>query len=181
MSSSKQVMTASTESSLSTRDGVEPDAVAQNSVPQAETAKHILVINDTQDILDLFREILEEDGYRVSLYSFVFQDIAEIRDLLPDLVILDFVIGGEAQGWQMLQKMKMTRETMDIPVIVCTAALSLARELDGHLRAKNVGVVLKPFDIDDLLEAVDSSLKKGAPVSPAIASEPALPSFPSYS
>lgn len=119
---------------------------------------HILVVNDTQEILDLFRDILEEEGYRVSLYSYALQDIAEIEALKPDLVILDFVIGGEAHGWQLLQKMKMTRRTAEIPIIVCTAALQLARELDGHLRAKNVLVVLKPFDIDDLVEVVTTAL-----------------------
>ena len=31
--------------------------------------RHILVVNDTVEILDLFREILEEEGYRVSLFS----------------------------------------------------------------------------------------------------------------
>ncbi len=139
---------------------------------QPETAaKHILVINDTQEILDLFREILEEEGYRVSLYSYAFQDIAEVRDVRPDLVILDFVIGGETHGWQMLQKMKMTRATMHIPVIVCTAALSLARELDGHLRTKNVAVVLKPFDIDDLVDVVSSALNKGDSAAPAVNAE----------
>ncbi len=127
--------------------------------PGGQDAKpHIVVVNDTQEILDLFRDILEEEGYRVSLYSYAFQEVDEIHSLLPDLVILDFVIGGEAHGWQLLQKMKMTRETMSIPVIVCTAALQLARELSGHLKAKSVTVVLKPFDIDDLLRAVASSL-----------------------
>lgn len=116
--------------------------------------KHILVINDTQEILDLFREILEEEGYRVSLYSSGFNDIREIAARAPDLVVLDLMIGGESKGWQMLQKMKMTRETADIPVVVCTAAVSLARDLEGHLRTKHVGLVLKPFDIDEFIAEV---------------------------
>jgi CheY-like chemotaxis protein len=116
--------------------------------------KHILVVNDTQEILDLFREILEEEGYQVSLYSSAFNDVHQIAELKPHLVIIDLMIGGESQGWQLLQKMKMARETADIPVVVCTAAVTLARDLEGHLRAKNVGLVLKPFDIDDLVKEV---------------------------
>jgi DNA-binding response OmpR family regulator len=92
------------------------------------------------------------------LYSYAICDLEEIRSVNPDLVILDFLIGGEAQGWQMLQKMKMSHVTEDIPVIVCTAAVQLARELEGHLTTKNVGLVLKPFDIDDLLVAVRTAL-----------------------
>ena len=145
---------------------ISPDGLDQQRTEQRDGQRHIVVVNDTQEILDLFREILEEEGYRVSLYSYAFQDISDIEAMQPDLVILDFVIGGEAYGWQMLQKMKMTRQTMSIPVIVCTAALQLARELGGHLKAKNVGVVLKPFDIDELLEAVAVALAKPTAVAP---------------
>ena len=119
---------------------------------------HILVINDTQEILDLFRDLLEEEGYRVSLYSYAFKDIKEIQALEPDLVIIDFIIGGEAHGWQMLQKMKMNRETANIPIVACTAAVQLVKELEGHLTTKNVRIVLKPFDIDDLLREVRTGL-----------------------
>lgn len=120
-------------------------------------SRHILVINDTPELLDLFREILEEEGYSVSLYSAAFQDLAEVKRVKPDLILLDFIIGGEASGWQFLQKLRMDRETARIPVIVCTAALDIARNLEGHLRAKGIGLVLKPFDIDDLLEAINTA------------------------
>lgn len=123
----------------------------------AKRQRHIMVINDTQEILDLFREILEDEGHRVTLYSYAFRDLDEIKHDTPDLLILDFIIGGEAQGWQMLQKLKLDRATETIPVIVCTAAITLVRELEGHLKEKGVGIVLKPFDIDDLLREVNAS------------------------
>jgi DNA-binding response OmpR family regulator len=121
---------------------------------------HVLVVNDTQEILDLFQELLEEEGYRVTLYSYAFKDVAEIRSIAPDLLILDFIIGGEAHGWQLLQKLKMDREVAKIPIIVCTAAVQLVKELEGHLTAKNVRVILKPFDIDELLMEVAGVLEK---------------------
>lgn len=120
---------------------------------------HILVVNDTQEILDLFRDILEEEGYRVALYSYAIHDLAEIKRIDPDLIILDFIIGGEDTGWQLLQKLKMDRQTMALPIIVCTAAIRLVQELEGHLRAKNVTVIVKPFDIDDLVTQVNLSLR----------------------
>lgn len=132
----------------------DPDAFAGAGDGCDDPRPHILVINDTQEILDLFRDILEEEGYRVSLYSHAFNDLEEIKRQAPDLILLDFLIGGEAQGWQMLQKLKMDRETMRIPVVVCTAAVKLVQELEGHLRAKSIGIIMKPFDIDDLTTEV---------------------------
>ena len=121
----------------------------------ADRRRHILVVNDTQELLDLFREILEGEGYRVSLYSYAFRDLDDVKRDRPDLIVLDFIIDGEAHGWQLLQKLKMDRETATIPVIICTAAVRLVRDLEGHLKEKGVGVVLKPFDIDDLLLEVN--------------------------
>lgn len=128
--------------------------------------RHVLVINDTQEILDLFREILEDEGYRVSMYSYAFRDLDEIKQDRPDLIILDFIIGGEAYGWQLLQKIKMDRATATIPIIVCTAAVQLARELEGHLKEKGVGIILKPFDIDDLIREIDATWERLAPPVP---------------
>lgn len=119
--------------------------------------KRILVVNDEPAILDLFREVLDEEGYQVSLDKFerLTQELlATVKTVRPDLVILDFIIGGESKGWQLLQVLKMDRATKDIPVIVCTGAIKQVTEMSAHLNELGVQVVLKPFDIDHLLEVV---------------------------
>ena len=121
-------------------------------------AQRILVINDTPEILELFEEILSEEGYEVVLYSYATHDTDEIVRHKPDLVILDYIFGTEKLGWQLLQKLKMRRETAGVPVIICTAAIHEVREIEGHLLAKGVTVVPKPFDIDELLVAVSTAL-----------------------
>jgi DNA-binding response OmpR family regulator len=118
-----------------------------------------LVVNDTQEILELFRDILVEEGYDVILNTYAPRDLEQLLEIDPDLVILDFMIGDEAQGWQLLQKMKMHRQADSIPVIVCTGAVGLVRELQGHLASKNVGIVVKPFDIDDLLRTIANTIR----------------------
>jgi len=125
---------------------------------EVASVAHILVINDTHEILELFRAILEEAGYRVTLVASAVEEMHRITTLQPDLVILDLVFGREFLGWQTLQKMKMTRETATIPVIVCTADLRQAQELQGYLTEKKVGLLLKPFDIDELLLMVQRQL-----------------------
>ena len=122
-------------------------------------ATRILVINDTQEILDMFRAILEEEGYEVILYSYAILDMGEYERVIPDLIILDLVFGSEKSGWQMLQKLKMNRATATIPIILCTAATNAVREMEGYLLSKGVTVILKPFDIDDLVAAVKLALQ----------------------
>ena len=121
-------------------------------------AQRILVINDTPEILELFQEILSEEGYEVILYSFATHDTVEIVRHRPDLIILDYIFGTEKLGWQLLQKLKMREDTASIPIIICTAAIREVREIEGFLLAKGVTVLPKPFDIDDLLLAVKNAL-----------------------
>ena len=123
----------------------------------------VLVVNDTQEILELFREILEEEGYDVVLYSYAIMDMDEIEHITPDVIVLDYIFGGEKTGWQMLQKLKMRRSTATIPVIVCTAATREVREIEGYLQAHGIGLVPKPFDIDTLLDAVKRGLSASSP------------------
>jgi len=117
------------------------------------------VVNDTQEILELFRMLLEEEGYEVILSGFPIQQISDVERINPDLIILDFVFGDQKIGWQMLQMLKMQRSTALIPVIVCTAALDMVREQEGYLVSQGVHVVFKPFDIDHLMVNVKQLLE----------------------
>ena len=132
----------------------------------------ILVVNDTQEILELFRMLLEEEeGYDVVLSGFPIQQIKEIEHIKPDLIILDLVLGDEKTGMQMLQMLKMQRSTASIPVLVCTAALQIVREQEGYLVSQGIHVVFKPFEIDDLLTNIEQLLESHEHVSSVIKEE----------
>jgi CheY-like chemotaxis protein len=126
---------------------------------QGPQGKHILVVNDTEEIVELFRDILEGIGHRVSVATFAPEDLNEVKKHAPDLVILDLMIGAEGQGWQLAQKMRMSPDTAKIPIIICTAALVEVREQEGWLVQQGIKVVLKPFQVDDLELAVTKALK----------------------
>ncbi len=119
--------------------------------------KHIFVVNDDQAIRDLFEDLLGEEGYQVTTDAFRWHTQAVHDDIVaaqPDLAILDFVVGNEGGGWQLLQTLKMDRRARDIPIIVCTAAVKQVTELSAQLDEMGVKVVTKPFDIDHLLNVV---------------------------
>lgn len=135
-------------------------------------AARILVVNDTQEILELFRLFLEdEEGYDVVLAGNPMQQIKDVEHINPDLIILDLVFGDEKTGLQMLQMLKMQRSTATIPVIVCTAALDLVREQEGYLVSQGVHVVYKPFDLDNLRANVKQLLESHEYVSSDIEEE----------
>jgi CheY-like chemotaxis protein len=125
-----------------------------------QTAPHVLLVNDTQEILDLMQELLEDEGYRVTT-SVSRLDIGRIKTLAPDLIIQDLLFEGtQEEGWKFLTLSQLDPELARIPFILCTAATrtvhdpEMAQQLD-HL---GIRVVLKPFNIEDLLTAIAETL-----------------------
>ena len=120
----------------------------------------IAVINDDTPFLDLMRQLLEEtEGFEVVTrkeWDGAYQFVKEVR---PDLVILDIRIGGEERGWQILQMLTLDPETLPIPAIVCSAAVDDLHEQQPVLDKYGVRALPKPFDLDDLLAAVRAALQ----------------------
>jgi CheY-like chemotaxis protein len=78
-------------------------------------------------------------------------------------VLLDIRMGGEETGWTIMECLTLDPETRPIPLIVCSAAI---RDLQAHqpmLERYGVDVLPKPFDLDALLEKVETGLaRRGA-------------------
>jgi CheY-like chemotaxis protein len=125
-------------------------------------ARHVLVMNDTQELVDVLRTLLEEEGYRVST-SLHTLDIDRIRDLAPDAIVLDLLFEQQLKGWHFLTMARLDRELCRIPIVLCTAAVQTVEPMLANLAAQRVRVIYKPFDIDQLLFAVDEAIR-GVPI-----------------
>jgi CheY-like chemotaxis protein len=147
---------------------------------------HVHVIDDAPAILDLMRELLEEEGFQVSTRCGAPSDLSEIKALQPSLIILDCLRPGQATGWSLLQALKLDRDTCAIPIVLCTSAARRVKALECDLAAMNVAVVLKPFDIDELVAVISESLRSCAEASSALSgrlraspeSRPHVPAIP---
>jgi|GEM_PF-700152 len=145
----------------------------RNPMAKAEKANHIMVINDVPELVDVLRQVLEDANYRVTVDTFSDFDLevmfANIVKVKPDALVLDLIMGGEMIGWQLLQRIKLDRTQSKLPIVLCTAAARQIGEIGAHLRTMNVAVILKPFDIDALLDAVAQSLVGGPKMGLSIA------------
>jgi CheY-like chemotaxis protein len=130
--------------------------------------KHILAGDDSPDVLALLREILEGEGYRVSVSPDPL-DLSAVKQVRPDLVILDHMLeDGEGSGWQLMRQLREDPQTGDLPIVVCTGAVHRVRQHRDLLDRLGVGVVVKPFDIDHLLAAVRRPWADPVPTAPAV-------------
>lgn len=131
---------------------------------------HILLVNDTQEILDLLQELLEGEGYRATT-AIALLNIDKIKSLAPDAIVLEILFEhSDTRGWEFLTLVRLDPDLAQLPLILCTAATSVVRDeaMAAKLRQLNVHVVLKPFNIDEILAVLAEVLSEGrAAVSPA--------------
>jgi two-component system, OmpR family, response regulator len=118
---------------------------------------HILVVDDQQEICDLVREYLTEEGFRVSTA----QDGAGLRDELArsriDLIILDLMLGGE-DGLQIAREL---RSQSEIGIIMLTGRSETVDRIIG-LEMGADDYLPKPFHLRELLARVRSVLRRAA-------------------
>jgi two-component system, OmpR family, response regulator len=118
---------------------------------------HILVVDDQQEICDLVREYLTDEGFRVTTAN----DGTGMREALArdpiDLVILDLVLRGE-DGLQLAREL---RSQSDIGIIMLTGRGETVDRIIG-LEMGADDYLSKPFHLRELLARVRSVLRRGA-------------------
>jgi CheY-like chemotaxis protein len=124
-------------------------------------AQRIVIVDDSEDLLDLYRQVLEDEtGYEVVAVSYKDGILDEIKKAKPDLVICDYLFGQQPDGWRLVQMLRLDRDTEDVPIIVCSGAEKQLRDLEAQLAEKNIALLMKPFDIDELLTLVASRIRQ---------------------
>lgn len=120
-------------------------------------SSHILIIDDDQSLLELYRQILEPEGYTVTLSDSYSENLADIEAFHPDLIILDIKLSSGQNGFLLLEKLQLYPATKAIPVMICTAAVRSMEDQEETLREMGTSILYKPFDIDELLRLVQQS------------------------
>jgi len=118
--------------------------------------KHILVVDDEENILTLFEDELTDAGYRVTTAGTGREALDQIEEETPDLLILDIRM-PDMHGLEVLAKIRETNK--DLPVIMCTAIHGLKD--DYTVWEAGVSAYLtKPINLDDLVYKVQEVLEK---------------------
>jgi two-component system, OmpR family, alkaline phosphatase synthesis response regulator PhoP len=118
----------------------------------------IMVVDDDQTILALLDEILTPLGYEVHLYTYGAPDLAELRRVHPDLIICDYLVDADDVGADLLAMLRQDPDLATTPLIVCSTVHAHLRTSAGWWDQSGVSIVSKPFDIDDLLCAIQQAL-----------------------
>ena len=114
--------------------------------------KHVLLIEDEPNIIEAIQFILSRDGWRVSTHSDGTDAAAVVRQMAPDVVVLDVMLPGRS-GFEILQELRGDAATKALPILMLTAK-SQGRDREMAERYGASQFMTKPFANTEILASV---------------------------
>ncbi|MFG6462468.1 phosphate regulon transcriptional regulator PhoB [Roseateles sp. DXS20W] len=121
----------------------------------------ILVVEDESAIAELISINLRHAGFEVTIAGSATQAQYEVDRVLPDLVVLDWMLPGQS-GVALARQWRGAARTKELPVIMLTARAEEGDKIAG-LDAGADDYVTKPFSTNELLARIRAVLRRKAP------------------
>src|SRR5688572_20018878 len=124
---------------------------------KAMNKSRILVVDDEPDLVELVRHHLVREHYEVATALDGETGLAQARQKLPDLIVLDLMLPG-IDGLEVCRRLRADSRTAHIPIVMLTAkgeetdaVIGLAQGADDYVR--------KPFGIKELVARIAVRLR----------------------
>jgi two-component system cell cycle response regulator DivK len=120
----------------------------------------ILIVEDTADIRKVVELILDDAGHAVVSACTGEQGVVAAAHAQPDVILMDLALPS-MDGWEATRRLKADPVTREIPVIAFTANV-MPDATEHALDAGCSAVITKPFEIDALLNQIDTCLSENS-------------------
>ena len=121
----------------------------------------VLVVEDESAIAELIAINLRHAGYGVTIASDADQAQIEVDGILPDLVVLDWMLPGQS-GLVLAKRWRTQARTRELHIIMLTARAEEGDMISG-LDAGADDYLTKPFSTNELLARIRAVLRRKAP------------------
>ncbi len=118
----------------------------------------ILIVEDQPDIRKLIRMTLEFGRYEIHEAENGQEGWTRAQGLRPDLILLDVMMPGELDGFQVCEKVKSDPVLARLTAVVMLSARGQKTDLDHGAMAGADGYLTKPFSPLELVDKVDELL-----------------------
>ena len=122
-----------------------------------ESKGHVLIVEDNELNLKLFRDLLLSHGYKVTETKEGSEAIHLVKQTSPALIIMDIQLRG-ISGFEVIQQIKSEQSIKDIPIVAVTA-FAMKDDRDRILESGCEAYVPKPISIGPFLEVVEKYIK----------------------
>jgi two-component system phosphate regulon response regulator PhoB len=122
---------------------------------------NVLIIEDEAAIQELIAVNLESAGHKVLRASDAEQALTIMRQILPDLVLLDWMLPGQS-GLAIARQLRANERTRSIPIIMLTAKSAEQDKVTG-LESGADDYLTKPFSPRELLARIKAVMRRRTP------------------
>lgn len=117
------------------------------------SVKKILIVEDQADVLKLLEMILKAEDRKIWLTESGEEALEVARETIPDVVILDIMLPGGIDGYEVARTLKKDPMTANCSIIVMTAKVQEQDKIDAW-EAGADDFIGKPYKLDDLKNKV---------------------------
>ena len=114
--------------------------------------KHALIIDDSATERAILTGCLKEIGIDVSIAISGEEALEKIKDINPDVILLDVVLPGRS-GFEICRELKGTEDTNKIPIILCSTKGTEMDKFWGKKQGADA-YIPKPIDQEELIRTV---------------------------
>ena len=114
--------------------------------------EQILVVEDNEKNMKLFRDVLQATGYRTLEATSGIRAVELATEHGPDLVLMDIQL-PDVDGVETLRRLRVDDRTASIPIVALTAQ-AMHGDRERFLNAGFDGYLSKPVDVVELVRAV---------------------------
>ncbi len=130
----------------------------------------VVIIEDDEFSAFLFREALTSHGYAVRISDGGEADVPALMALQPAALLVDLHL-GEADGLQLLRRLRSVRSLRQVPAAVITGDYFTDARVSRELELLGIEMHLKPLWDDELLRVVAGLVKRPPHVMPSTAAD----------
>ncbi|MBN9603723.1 MAG: phosphate regulon transcriptional regulator PhoB [Afipia felis] len=121
----------------------------------------ILVVEDEESLATLLKYNLEAEGYYVDIAVRGDEADARLKEYLPDLLVLDWMLPG-LSGIELCRRIRSNLETKSLPIIMLTARGEESERVRGLATGAD-DYIVKPFSVPEVLARVRGLLRRVSP------------------
>lgn len=119
-------------------------------------AKKVVLVEDDLDLQRIYSEKLKRSGYDLVLAVDATQGLNRIKSESPNLILLDIMLPGKMNGFELLEILKKDEGLKKIPVIVLT---NLDTEKEQAIKVgANDYLIKSNMSLDDVVKKVEANI-----------------------
>jgi two-component system, cell cycle response regulator DivK len=132
-----------------------------------DRAPLVLIVEDDPSTRLMFRDYLNDSGFRTADAHNGFQALEKAMELRPDLVVTDLAVPG-MDGFEFCRALQQSSATRDIPILAITGHAEYLEDPERFRHAGISHVLIKPCELDEVVRELRRMLNGNGPeISPA--------------